>query len=141
MVNEQHRIVQPTERTTNIACMRNRPTVMLAREVQLIEDAIRLPPPVVLGLRELRLAIVAVQVWVQGVVALADDGSVRIETCRLAIDPITLCGIQIPFGRICYMLRCFAFKYCTMLLSNNAYSIIIVFTYVIIVVIRKCIFI
>lgn len=52
------------------------PTVVFARKVQLIKDAIRLPPPVVFGLRELGLTIVAVQVWVQRVVALADDGPV-----------------------------------------------------------------
>lgn len=46
---------------------------MTERKVELIEHPIRLPPPMVLRLSELRLTIMAVQIRMVGVVAIPYD--------------------------------------------------------------------
>lgn len=54
---------------------------MAVRKVELIEYSISLPPPMVLGLRELGLAIMTVQIGMIGAVAVPDDRSVSKIIC------------------------------------------------------------
>lgn len=47
-------------------------------DLQLVEDAVRFPPPMMLGLRELGLAIMAIEIRIQCIVAIANDSPKRI---------------------------------------------------------------
>lgn len=52
---------------------------MIASVVELIKQPVCLPPPMVFGLRELCLSIVAVQIRIQSIVAVALNRSIRIR--------------------------------------------------------------
>lgn len=61
---------------------------------QLVEHPIRLPPPVMLCLSELRLAIVSIEIRIESIVALVNDGSktaVGREGCIQMMEYSKLC--------------------------------------------------
>lgn len=55
---------------------------MISGSLQLMENAVRLPPPVMLRLCKPCLSIMSIDIWINCIIAIVDDSSIDIDNCK-----------------------------------------------------------